>query len=149
MSHGIIRLSFRMTSLHCLHIPSIYCRIGQIAPFFDYINARKVSPLKANVRYWAFSKYPVSKDYWWPRKILNVININPLWNNNMCHQNSMNDAICYYLILYMVFFFQSMLHPSNPVPPVLQPGDKPPSNPYMPNNAPGKHKSKKFYVTLI
>lgn len=49
-----------MTSLHCLHIPSIYCRIGQIAPFFDYINARKVSPLKANVRYWAFFKYPVS-----------------------------------------------------------------------------------------
>ncbi|KAJ2947425.1 hypothetical protein O0L34_g17203 [Tuta absoluta] len=30
----------------------------------------------------------------------------------------------------------SMLHPSNPVPPVLQPGDKPPlpPNPYMPSN---------------
>ncbi|CAH0752040.1 unnamed protein product [Diatraea saccharalis] len=30
----------------------------------------------------------------------------------------------------------SMLHPSNPVPPVLQPGDKPPPNPYMPSNPP-------------
>ncbi|XP_059053456.1 cleavage stimulation factor subunit 2 [Achroia grisella] len=31
----------------------------------------------------------------------------------------------------------SMLHPSNPVPPVLQPGDKPPpQNPYIPNNPP-------------
>ncbi|XP_063827525.1 cleavage stimulation factor subunit 2 [Ostrinia nubilalis] len=30
----------------------------------------------------------------------------------------------------------SMLHPSNPVPPVLQPGDKPPANPYIPTNQP-------------
>ncbi|CAB3250587.1 unnamed protein product [Arctia plantaginis] len=31
----------------------------------------------------------------------------------------------------------TMLHPSNPVPPVMQPGDKiPPQNPYIQNNAP-------------
>ncbi|XP_035440721.1 cleavage stimulation factor subunit 2 isoform X2 [Spodoptera frugiperda] len=30
----------------------------------------------------------------------------------------------------------SMLHPSNPVPPPLQPGDKPPSNHYMQSNPP-------------
>ncbi|XP_045767815.1 cleavage stimulation factor subunit 2 tau variant [Maniola jurtina] len=32
----------------------------------------------------------------------------------------------------------TMLHPSNPVPPVLQPGDKPPSNPYIPSNSQGQ-----------